>query len=93
MTHGSRREFLLHLGELLCATERQRHAASSQPIQSSQQSTIESKVAAFLTGKEPLADFFRKIKLEISVATAEHTCVDYVPNLCINLACHCQTKL
>ena len=60
MTHGSRRDFLLHLVELPYATERQRYAASRQPIQSSQKSTIGTKVAALPDGKKITCRLFQK---------------------------------
>ena len=73
MTHGSWRDFLLHLGDLLCAAERQSRAAARQPSQLSQRHC--------LTQKRPLADLVR-IKLEISTATTEYIymCVDRVQN-------------
>ena len=62
MTHGSRHDFLLHLVELPCATERQRYSASHQPIQSSQQSTIGTKVVALPDGKKTTCRLFQKNK-------------------------------
>ena len=92
MTQGIRRDFLLHLGELLCAAERQSQAAARQPIQLSQQS-IAGRLLHCLRENEPLADFVRKIEFEINAATAEHMCVDRVRSRCGNLACHRKTKL
>ena len=94
MTHGSRRAFFLHQGEVVWAAERQSRAAARQPIQLSQQSTTGSKVAALPDGKRiKLVHFVKRMKLKINGATAEHMCVDRKQNRCANLACHRKTKL
>ena len=54
---------------------------------------LKARLLHCLTEKEPLADFVRRIKLEINAATAEHMCVDRVRNRCVNLAWHRKTKL
>ena len=82
MTHGSRRDFLFHLGELLCATERQRRAASRQPIQSLLHYN-RSKAAAMPDGKRITCRLFQKRKTRNQCCN----CRTYVCGSCAKSVC------
>ena len=94
MTHGSRCDFFLYcIYKNCCVPQNNKDVQLHANIYNYHNSLqLEANLLHCLTEKEPPADFVRRIKLDISAATAEHMYVNHVPNWCANLACHRKTK-